>query len=397
MTGGAFGPQAQNAGHYGAKAMNRCQVPHAQAPLPRGCHPSQVTIGMAGAGYGAQNQYAGGFSQTPQFGNPQQFGAQDVTGGYGSHAHNAGAMNPGANKRKRKPKLRGSLSLGLEKSNAGDLLDYGSAGVLDPSVGFSPFVQQSREGEPADGLIVTGTYRSSPTAVSSPNISFDDIHSTPTRLAGGVEYIMSPRTTVFANAGYSYAEGGDGGATIVGDIIADLSFQAFEDNRPIGAAFPVTGEIFYNVPLALFNYQFTDMHRVDLEAGARHYLEPIMKNSMSRTVTPFVGASVGASRYNAVSYDVNQQNLRLDTAFLTEGEELQYDVIQGPRQTVELYNSQWVPSGQVNAGVEWQATPKTAIAFETGLRFEGARDYANGEKGDTNIAIPFTIRGSYNF
>jgi len=56
-----------------------------------------------------------------------------------------------------------------------------------------------------------------------------------------------------------------------------------------------------------------------------------------------------------------------------------------------------VPTGALNAGLEWQVTPKTALAFETGLRFEGGRDYTNGEKGDEQVAIPFTIRGSYNF
>ena len=400
MTGGAFGPSAHNAGgHYGPSKANHCQVPHAQAPLPRGCHPSQVTIGMAGAGYGGQNnQYAGGFSQTPQFGQAQYGAAQNITGGYGSHAANAGAHNPNMNKRLRKPKLRGSLSLGLEKSNAGSLLEYESAGVPNPATTFTTILQQSREGSPQDGLIVTGIYTADADAVAAPSISFDDVHSTPMRLAGGVEYILTPKTTVFANAGYSYAEGDDGGATIIGTITGDLEFQAFENNAPFGRPFNPEGvEILENQSVARYVYQFTDMHRIDLEAGGRHYLNPIMKNSMSRTVTPFVGASVGVSHYNAVNYDINEEHLRLDTAFLSAGEDLQYDVQQGPRQTVELYDSQWVPSGQLNAGLEWQATPKTAIAFETGLRFEGARDYSNGAKGDNNIAIPFTIRGSYNF
>jgi len=47
--------------------------------------------------------------------------------------------------------------------------------------------------------------------------------------------------------------------------------------------------------------------------------------------------------------------------------------------------------------MEWQVTPKTALAFETGVRFEGGRENDNGDRGDDNIAIPVTIRGSYNF
>jgi len=65
--------------------------------------------------------------------------------------------------------------------------------------------------------------------------------------------------------------------------------------------------------------------------------------------------------------------------------------------TAALFDSQWVPTGTVTAGFEWQATPKTALAFETGVRFEGGRNDVNGNRGDNNVSIPFTIRGSYNF
>ncbi|WP_371397128.1 hypothetical protein [Fretibacter rubidus] len=404
MTGGAFGPNAQNAGHYGAKKMNRCQVPHAQAPLPRGCHPSQVTIGMA---QGGNNQFAGGFSQTPQFGNPQQFGAQDVTGAYGSHAHNAGAINPGANKRKRKPKLRGSLSLGLEKSNAGDYLDFVKAGTLDPSNGYDPsltgpFVEQRTEGSPTEGEVTTRLYSAEIEEILRPTVSFDDVHSTPLSLRGGLEYIVNPKTTVFANAGYTYAEGNSGPvARVIGTLHEDTITQFYDEETLALLATGTSRGFIPNNEVATFDYNFSDMERIDLEVGARRYFNPIMKNSMSRTVTPFVGASIGASHHNSQSFDVTQRQVFFERAYLAGGTEFVEDrafySVPDASPQVELYDSQWVPSGQLNAGLEWQATPKTAIAFETGLRFEGARDYANGTKGDDNIAIPVTIRGSYNF
>ena len=71
--------------------------------------------------------------------------------------------------------------------------------------------------------------------------------------------------------------------------------------------------------------------------------------------------------------------------------------VSGTNTNVEVYDSQWVASGQLLGGVEWQVTPKTALAFEAGLRFEGERELVNGEDGDTRISIPFGIRGSYNF
>ena len=52
-------------------------------------------------------------------------------------------------------------------------------------------------------------------------------------------------------------------------------------------------------------------------------------------------------------------------------------------------------------------TPGFAIAAETGLRVQGARNYADttnsagdiieGGKGDMNVSVPVTLRGSVNF
>ena len=58
-------------------------------------------------------------------------------------------------------------------------------------------------------------------------------------------------------------------------------------------------------------------------------------------------------------------------------------------------------------GAEWQLTPGFALAAETGVKIQGARDYADfvnaagetieGPSGDANISIPLTLRGSINF
>lgn len=392
-------------GHYGAKAPrgNPCQIPTPQHPIPRGCAPHQVTLATAAAA----GAYAGGFSQQPQFGHPQA-----ITGGYGSHAANAGAhaqhngsQHKAGQPRLRKPKLRGSLSLGLEKSFQGDALDYSQIDVYDPLASYLSVPQITSTGTPADGLVLTGTYTGVPRTYNAPSISLDDVHSTPARIAGGLEYIMTPNTTVFANAGYSTAEGNAGGAgAVIGDIEAELSYQGFgAANSPVGDPFEPPVGILPNQVLSQFSYDFTDLRRYDLEVGARHYFKPVLGNAFKRSLTPFVSASVGAANINGLSYDVTQENLRLAQAYVNDtlpSEEQttnRYDAVQGERVTVDLYDSQWLPTGQLNAGIEWQATPKTAIAFETGLKFEGPKDYVNGAKSDTNIAIPFTIRGSYNF
>lgn len=418
--GGQYGNQQANAGkyegryhskkarHHAANAYggqhNPCVVYSPQQPVPQGCNPASVTMGTAG-----------GFPQQPNFGGG--YGAH-TSGGYGSHADVASQQSAHYQPRKdklRKPRFRGSLSLGLEKSNSGSLLDYARA-PFDPVAGYTPSdydqgtVFQDAATRTSD--LYTGDARDrdntalfpSPSAtpydeVSMPTISFDDAYSTPARLAAGVEYIMSPKTTVFANAGYTHSEGESGKtASVIGTVYNDVIEEPLD-----AAGVPIPGAGIRNsrfIPeqvLAEFSYNFTDMNRYDLELGGRHYFDPIAKNQGFKTVTPFVGASVGASHYNAVSYTVAQNQLSYQFAFADPAPSNLYSEISGPDTRVDLYDSQWVPSGQLNAGMEWQVTPKTALAFETGVRIEGAREYSNGSKGDKNIAIPVTIRGSYNF
>ena len=126
---------------------------------------------------------------------------------------------------------------------------------------------------------------------------------------------------------------------------------------------------------------------------------------MARSITPFVGASIGAAHYNDVTLKSQVELLELHDYVLEDA------VIYGPvlnsNAPQVLTEAQWVPTGQLSAGLEWQATPRTAFALETGLKFEGARNYADrkdedgntiaGVKGDRNISVPLTIRGSYNF
>lgn len=418
--GGRYNARSQHNQHQYRAQKDPCQVYSPQAPVPQGCHPSQVTLGTAG-----------GFPQQPNFG-----GGQYANQGYGSHAgvaHQQAANYQPRKNKMRKPRFRGSMSLGLEKSNSGSLLDYAKVPTIDPVAGYNPqlYREGRTTGSEASGNITDVTWTANAqdlvgTAVLTPpgtgflgyevahkpDISFDDVYSTPMRLAGGFEYIVNPRTTLFANAGYSQAEGKSGQVASIEATLyrltesqdyipEDPGVDAMGDPNPPTGNYVTNGTIqrstsfIPNEEIARFSYDFTDMKRIDLEAGGRHYFNPINKGQGFKTLTPFVGASVGASHYNAVSFDSTQTQRFYERAF-EDGESDYYEIV-GPNTTVDLYDSQWVPSGQLNAGMEWQVTPKTALAFETGVRIEGARKYSNGERGDKNIAIPMTIRGSYNF
>jgi len=194
----------------------------------------------------------------------------------------------------------------------------------------------------------------------------------------------------------------------VGDIFAtvyeDTVVQAFEDNLPVG---PSTGGTAFipNQRIASFSYDISDLESYDVEVGARHYFNPLVKSDGLRTVTPFVGASVGLAFVNAVDVSVGQTQ-RSYTSFFTEGEPETFSVPRAEGST-RLYDSAVLPKGELNVGAEWQITPGFALAAETGLKVQLSRDYEDfvnaagetieGTNGDTNYSIPLTLRGSINF
>lgn len=426
--------KAANQGYYGQhgqpSASQHCQIATPRQPIPRGCRPEQVTIGTGGhsqaaGAYGAQ----GGFPQQPTFGQPQY-----TNGGYGQAVGQNRAMaHHASGPKKRKPKLRGSLSLGAERSVSGELFAPSVAGL--PGYNPQDFNEGFTTGSEAEGAITNVTYLANDRiesgslstasvrvpgfeSINAPAISFDDVWSTPASVKAGLEYIVNDNTTVFASGGYTYAEGNAGdAATVTATLYREERTQNYTPvldaaGEPIPGAFIPNGaeQVSYqfvpNEQIASFAFDFSDLERYDLEVGARRYLNPIIKSDGFQTVTPFVGASVGVSHVNAVDYTQTQTQTFYQRAFEGDTTDLTYSVAT-PDTATRLYDAQWLPQGQLNVGAEWQLTPGFAIAAETGLRFQGARDFVDtvdgagnvipGEKGDLNISVPVTLRGSINF
>lgn len=419
--GGFFTGPSQ--GHYNAQSPStRCHVQYPQAPIPAGCHPSQVrVVGPQASSFGqpsaGPSQYAGGFPQQPQFGQPEY-----TTAGYGSHASgnaHTGLHQGNSQPSVRRPKFRGSLEIGVEKSMSGNILNNASA-PTQPFSGYNPalYNEARTSGTVADDEVINTRYyansrlQNTPNPwddLSAPDVSFTDAWSTPSTIALGGEFILSDRATLFAKAGYTRSEGTSGGATTIeGTVFKETQTLSYDENVLVGSS--VATEFQSENIITEVSYDFSDMERLNLEAGGRFYTNPIAGQSTGQTVTPFFGVSAGVSRYNGVSYTLDQRQLSYESVFEEDVNEYYdldtpgnngFDLDANPATPnvtrVELYESQWVPAGSLNAGVEWQVTPKTAFALETGLRVEGARDYANGSKGDTNITVPLTLRGSFNF
>ncbi len=406
---GGFGFGKKSASHYSshvgpayASSFDPCQIPHAQAPIPQGCHPSQVSLSTAG-----------GFPQQPQFGAPQV-----ATQHYGSHAGakaHAPVLHASQGPKMRKPRFRGALDMGVEKSYRGNILDPNIAGTPSPFDGYdaSNYNEGAISGSVASGQIVLTDWSTSSRPRTTdgafderlqPPIAFDDAWSVPATIGLSGEYVLTDKATLFGRVGYAASEGASGTVAIQqATVYQDNTIETYEAGVLTGIS---NGGTFFrpNTEIARVSYDFSDMNRLDLEAGGRVYFDPVAGRTTGQTITPFVGLSGGASRYNAVSYKQDIDQLFYSSAISADGvsstdEQLRYYDLDntGPQGAIEVYDAQWVPTGRLAAGLEWQVTPKTALAFETGVRVEAARDYANGAKGDTNVTVPFTLRGSFNF
>lgn len=390
--------------------------------------PKQVSSGVnPQRAYGGQNYGTNGFPQQPQFGQPQY-----TNGGYGSAVGQSAALSyhtPAS--QKRKPRLRGSLSIGVEKSSSGSLIDSDVRGLIGTDGAYNPqaYNEGFTEGSRASGSVTTTTYTANdletasifaPFEYETANISsgsFNNAWLTPAQIKGGVEYILNDKMTVFANGGYTYSEGNDGEAvTIDATLYRQTSEQPYvqevdDAGDPIIGSYIAAGEPLVNtsyIPnqhIATLAYEYSDLEQIDLEVGGRYYFDPLVKSEGYRTLTPFVGASVGVSHVNAVDVSISQRQAFYTQAF--NGSDDSTYSVPTPDEATRIYDSAWLPQGQLNVGAEWQITPKFALAAETGVKVQGARDYADfanaagetisGESGDTNISIPLTLRGSVNF
>lgn len=371
-----------NLAHGLRSQIGPCQISAPAQPIPRGCRPEQVTIALAPSNQAYQSQ-----------------NGQYTTGAYGSHVAQASQNRQKREPKLRKPWLRGTLGMEIDHSVSGTLYDPG----LSTSVtGYDRniFAEGTATGSVGSGQVVSTVYTSVPERVVAPTISYDDVYTAPFKVSGGLELIMGKHATVFANAGYVRAEGKKGGGVQIVDelrrITTTTDYNTDPANGPVGQVIGQAQSVSFipNETVAAFDYDFSDMERIDLEVGGRYYFNPILTQSLDRTLTPFVSASGGASYYDKVTVSENQRQRFLTRAF-EQGANDFYDVSFGTPQ--EIYDSQWVPYGALKAGLEWQMTPRTAIAFETGVKYEGARDFSNGTKSDENISIPIGIRGSYNF
>ena len=413
-----FGPQAghpgqQHAqggqynapqGHYGQQARRGqqqqqsrggpCTITKVTQPAPRGCRPEQVTVALPQYGGGQQPGYSGQGYQQPSAGS---YGA-----GYGGQVpttRRSSLKTDVVNRPYQRQRFRVNGSIGVERSMSGTAFNSTDlASLYDASTHAESFV----EGTQAGGLVTNTDYRVSNVTPISPSVSFSDLYGSAATLKGGAEYFVTPSTSLTADASYSAAAGrSGGGVTYEGDLTQVVRAQPYTDNgmgpTPNGAP-SINATTLLNLPVAKSQFEINDMQRFGLEVGARHYFKPAFNDHLERPITPFVGASAGAQHYNALEVSQHHDRLYLNEYWNSGRADTDLSYFRhSDTGASEVLEAGWVPSGAVNLGLEWQATPNGSIGFETGIRYEGPRSKTAGGETDANISIPLTLRGSIGF
>jgi len=358
-----YGAQAPRQGYGAPRSYGPCEITSVAQPVPQGCAPEQVTIALPGGQYGGPQAYAGNY-QAP------------AAGSYGQSLANINraqaAANHGIHNYWKRPRFRLTGTAGLERSVSGTVYNADDLASL-----YNPLqhANQRTSGTPADGRVIVEDYEpridnnpvpAAAAAVSNNRIS--DIYGAPFTFGAGAEYQVNDRFAVFGNASYTVevTPAGEVNNTSIPDVI-----------------------------VARTSATANALRRSNLELGGRYYFKDAFPQYLERPLTPYISASAGASHYNALEVSQETEELLLG-AFFDDPTTPLYSR-ERTSDPVEILEEGWVPTGAITVGAEWQVTPKAALAFETGLRYEGGRKATFGGRTDNNIAIPLTLRGSIGF
>ncbi len=393
-----YGAQAPRQGYGAPRSYGPCEITSVAQPVPQGCAPEQVTIALPGGQYGGSQAYAGNY-QAP------------AAGSYGQSLANINraqaAANHGIHNYWKRPRFRLTGMAGLERSVSGEAYSADNLASL-----YNPVLHsnQRTSGTPAEGQVIVEDYEprinNNPVpaaAASVRNNRISDIYGAPFTLGAGAEYQVNDRFAVFGNASYTVAEGGEGSRVeYEADVhrLVTTTDYVEDPNNPgtfnaVTPVSPATNTSIPDVAVARTSATASELRRSNLELGGRYYFKDVFPQYLERPLTPYISASAGASHYNAL--EVSQETEELLLGALFDDPTAPTYSREGTSDPVEILEEGWVPTGAITVGAEWQITPKAALAFETGLRYEGGRSATSGGKTDDNFAIPLTLRGSIGF
>lgn len=427
---------------YNTARRGPCEITSVSHPIPAGCSPEQVTIALPNSG----SQYGGQYGQNSNYGQYDQQAQTPSANSYGKGAsvdamRAQGLLTNVDHQYWQRPRLRMNGSLGFETSVSGKAFSPNDLPTIYQPQNHGIY---SRSGSEGDGAItevlyspydVTSDYFTDPAYTpdlsgisgDAPDVSISDLYAAPFTAAIGAEYGVSEKFSVFGNASYSSAQGESaGGRSYEGDVFEtvyttnytpaiDLVVENGTDSNgnptttttevprlnPDGSPIYVldgapslTGTRIIDTVFARTEFEANDMQRAALEVGGRYYFPDAFASYLERPLSPYIAVSAGGAHYNELQVKQSTTSLLIDELFTSGTTSFEKNESVGPQTILE---SGWVPTGALTVGAEWQITPQAALAFETGVKFEGGRDMTAGGSSESNIAIPLTLRGSIGF
>ena len=208
------------------------------------------------------------------------------------------------------------------------------------------------------GLVVPG-------ALVIENRDFGDTHENARRIALRGSTSLSAKTEVFGGVSYTTAD--SRGPIQVGAIGVDT-----------------------------IHAEFGDYERLGLEIGARRYIDGATHPGLySRVLRGFVSGSVGVAKVEA-----------MDATFTSAGFP-NLDPTLPTAIPANFYDESYVGTAFVGGGFQYGITPRAAIEFETGVRYDtqlndddttlGALSLQSINDTDGRVVVPVTVRGRLRF
>lgn len=338
QTGQMRGPQFQ-----GAQFQNsQFQGTPSPAMMASG-YPQTVTTLGAAAPYGAA--VGAGFGQSAQFAGQGQFaggyGGQVITGApiYVPQPYPAPYPVPPVN-----PAACCGVSGGSNISMPMGFEFFGGTEIE----GMGDIFTKKSDGPP------DGDYSIGIRVGEIGAISYGDAFGPTKQIGGALAYDVSPTTTVLGSVSYGRAEG----QTVE-------NYTTVEPGTWTGTSFTSSG-----APRSL-DGTFTDLETATIEGGVRSYV------GHNPSLRPYFGVSGGFTHNNAVTFTQTYND---------DGS------AYGQRQFID---SGWSPTAAATIGAEMAIGPRSAIGFESGVRWRDNMDTA--APSEDRVTIPLTLRGRLAF
>lgn len=228
---------------------------------------------------------------------------------------------------------------------------------------------------PVGGDALTGNQTNAITGITANEVGFGEAYNAGTRVELGGSYALNPNRKFTAN-GFYQGFGSDG-AVDVGTVGPGFAGTDVFGVSTAGLTAPaaVSGE--------LSNYR-----SYGAEVGLRQYFRPRPARFIN-SFRPYVEGKAGFAVVNSIDLEnVSVGGVAADD--------------------VELYDNGVVPTFAGLVGVETPIAPRTTLALETGIRYNGTLNSSSGSltpggsfaginNGSNNWSVPVTLRARYRF